>query len=63
LPGARGGGPDRLRDTLLAAGASVGTYDDVATAFRAAREAATEADRIVAFGSFLTVAAALAAAA
>jgi dihydrofolate synthase/folylpolyglutamate synthase len=64
LPGARGGGPERLRDTLLAAGVtSVSTYDDVATAFRAAREAATEADRIVAFGSFLTVAAALTAAA
>ena len=64
LPGARGGGPQRMRDTLLTAGVtSVSTYDDVATAFRAAREAATEADRIVAFGSFLTVAAALAAAA
>jgi dihydrofolate synthase/folylpolyglutamate synthase len=64
LPGARGGGPERLRDALLAAGVSgdaVATYDDVATAFRAARDAATEADRIVAFGSFLTVAAALAA--
>jgi dihydrofolate synthase / folylpolyglutamate synthase len=64
LPGSRGGGPDRMRDALIAAGVDAGeisAFDDVATAFRAAREAATEADRIVVFGSFLTVAAALAA--
>lgn len=64
LPGARGGGPERMRDALIAAGVNGGAiiaHDDVATAFRAAREAATEADRIVVFGSFLTVAAALAA--
>jgi dihydrofolate synthase/folylpolyglutamate synthase len=64
LPGPRGGGPDRLRDALLAAAVDAGAiraHEDVAAAFRAAREAATEADRIVVFGSFLTVAAALAA--
>jgi folylpolyglutamate synthase/dihydropteroate synthase len=38
-------------------------FDDVETAFAAAREAVAEADRIIVFGSFLTVAAALAAAA
>jgi dihydrofolate synthase/folylpolyglutamate synthase len=66
LPGPRGGSPRRLRDALLAAGVSadcIVVHDDVASAFRAAREAATEADRIVVFGSFVTVAAALAAAA
>jgi dihydrofolate synthase/folylpolyglutamate synthase len=64
LPGARGGGPGRMRDALIEAGvhgAAISAHDDVATAFRAAREAAGEADRIVVFGSFLTVAAALAA--
>ena len=66
LPGARGGGPAGIRDALLAAGVdgdAVRAYDDVATAFRAAREDASEADRIVVFGSFLTVAAALSSAA
>lgn len=66
LPGSRGSGPERLRDALLAAGvaaSNVRTFDDVASAFRAARGIAGEADRIVAFGSFLTVAAARAAAA
>ena len=66
LPGARGGGPDRMRDALVAAGVESGdvsSHDDVAAAFRAAREVATDADRIVVFGSFLTVAAAFAAAA
>ena len=66
LPGARGGGPVRMRDALLAAGVddvAVRAYDDVATAFRAARVDASEADRIVVFGSFFTVAAALDAAA
>ena len=66
LPGARGGGPAGIRDALLAAGVdgdAVRAYDDVATAFRAARVDASEADRIVVFGSFFTVAAALDAAA
>jgi dihydrofolate synthase / folylpolyglutamate synthase len=35
-------------------------YEDPGAAYRAAREIATEADRILVFGSFLTVAAALA---
>ena len=64
LPGARGGGPDTMRNALVAAGiddVAISAHEDVATAFRAAREAASEADRIVVFGSFLTVAAALAA--
>ena len=64
LPGPRGGEPSRLRDTLLAAGVAadaVRTFGDVAGAYAAARESAEEADRIVVFGSFLTVAAALAA--
>jgi dihydrofolate synthase/folylpolyglutamate synthase len=43
------------------AAANVRTFDDVASAYRAARDEAYEADRIVVFGSFLTVAAALAA--
>jgi dihydrofolate synthase/folylpolyglutamate synthase len=66
LPGARGGGPQRLRDALTATGVAsdaMRTFDDVAGAYRAAREAANEADRIVVFGSFLTVAGALTAAA
>ncbi|MFO1313098.1 MAG: bifunctional tetrahydrofolate synthase/dihydrofolate synthase [Burkholderiales bacterium] len=66
LPGGRGGGPERMRDALHAAGVApsgVRTFDDVASAFLAARGIAGEADRIVAFGSFLTVAAARAAAA
>jgi dihydrofolate synthase/folylpolyglutamate synthase len=52
-----------MRDARHAAGvaqADVRTFDDVASAFRAARGVAGEADRIVVFGSFLTVAAALA---
>ena len=38
---------------------AIRTFDDIETAFAAAREAAGEADRIVVFGSFLTVAAAM----
>ncbi len=63
LPGPRGTNAERLRDTLVAAGvdaATIRTFGDVAGAFRAARDSAGEADRIVVFGSFLTVAAALA---
>jgi dihydrofolate synthase/folylpolyglutamate synthase len=36
--------------------AAVESFDDVATAFDAAHRAATADDRIIAFGSFLTVA-------
>jgi len=66
LPGARGGDPARMRDAVIAAGVaadSVHAFADVASAFRAARDASSEADRIVVFGSFLTVAAALSSAA
>ena len=64
LPGPRGATAQALADALERAGvpaASVRTAPDVATAWRAAVAEAGEADRIVAFGSFLTVAAALAA--
>lgn len=62
LPGPRGASAEALRDFLLAAGvapAVIRTYADVARALAAAQEAAEPADRIVAFGSFLTVAAAM----
>ena len=64
LPGARGGSGERLRDALRAAGVAseaIRVFTDVAQAYAVAREVAGEADRIVAFGSFLTVAAALSA--
>jgi dihydrofolate synthase/folylpolyglutamate synthase len=63
LPGARGARATAVGEALLRAGiatANVRTFDDVASAYRAARDDADEADRIVVFGSFLTVAAALA---
>jgi dihydrofolate synthase/folylpolyglutamate synthase len=62
LPGARGARAADVGEALLRAGisaANVRTFDDVASAYRAARDDADEADRIVVFGSFLTVAAAL----
>ncbi len=62
LSGPRGAPASRLRDALLDAGvaaAAIRTFDDVAHALAAARDAAGEADRIVVFGSFLTVAAAM----
>jgi dihydrofolate synthase/folylpolyglutamate synthase len=65
LPGPRGATPERLASALRAAGVAPGAirrHPDVAHAFAAARDEAAEADRIAAFGSFLTVAAALAAA-
>ncbi len=61
LAGARGCGSQRLHDALLTAGvppAAIRSFDTVAQAFGAARDAAGEADRIVVFGSFHTVAAA-----
>jgi len=64
LPGPRGASADRLREVLVAAGVAPGSiraFADVTRALTAAREAAREADRILVFGSFLTVAAALAA--
>ena len=63
LPGPRGARADQLRDRLVAAGVdaeAIRTYPDVERAYEAAAAGADEADRIVVFGSFLTVAAALA---
>jgi dihydrofolate synthase/folylpolyglutamate synthase len=65
LPGARGATAEAIRAELAQAGVAaraVRTFDEIGSAFAAAREEADEADRIVVFGSFLTVAAALAAA-
>jgi len=62
LPGARGARAADVGAALMRAGiaaANVRTFDDVASAYRAARDDADEADRIIVFGSFLTVAAAL----
>jgi dihydrofolate synthase / folylpolyglutamate synthase len=64
LPGPRGARAASVRDALLRAGidsANVRMFDDVASAYRAARVEAVEADRIIVFGSFLTVAAVLSA--
>jgi dihydrofolate synthase/folylpolyglutamate synthase len=49
-------------EKLRAAGvaqAAIHAFDSVASAYRAACDAAADADRIIVFGSFLTVAAAL----
>lgn len=68
LPGPRGGAGEHLAERVAAglpaapAGAeapSVSAYADPAQAFAAVREQAGENDRIVAFGSFLTVASVL----
>src|SRR5690606_15847202 len=68
LPGPRGSSGDDLAKHVSAALAaapvdsdapSVQAYNDPAAAFTAARERAGEGDRIVVFGSFLTVAAVL----
>ncbi|MFC5770805.1 bifunctional tetrahydrofolate synthase/dihydrofolate synthase [Thauera sinica] len=63
LPGPRGLKADELAARLRAAGVAAGIrcFGAAAEAFAAARERATEGDRIIAFGSFLTVADALAA--
>jgi dihydrofolate synthase/folylpolyglutamate synthase len=64
LPGPRGAGAEALREMLLASGvtaSAVRVFPDIASAYAAARDNAGEADRIVVFGSFLTVAAVLAA--
>jgi dihydrofolate synthase/folylpolyglutamate synthase len=63
LPPPRGATAEGLRLRLEAAGvapAAIRDFNDPASAYRAAREAVAEADRIIVFGSFLTVAAALA---
>jgi dihydrofolate synthase/folylpolyglutamate synthase len=64
LPGPRGAGAGTLAAQLERAGiapTAIHTFDDVGSALRAARDEAGEADRIIVFGSFLTVGAALAA--
>ena len=65
LPGPRGASAARIESALLGAGVArdaVRAFGDIGQAFDAARSEANETDRIAAFGSFLTVAAALAAA-
>jgi dihydrofolate synthase/folylpolyglutamate synthase len=62
LPPPRGASAQLLRERLEAAGVApqaIRSFDDPGDAYRAARESASEADRIIVFGSFLTVAAAL----
>ena len=59
LPGPRGMSADELAAALSTAGVperAVHQHATVATAFAAARKMAAEADRIIIFGSFLTVA-------
>jgi dihydrofolate synthase/folylpolyglutamate synthase len=63
LPPPRGATSTQLRARLAASGVAADAilaYEDPVAAYRAAREMASEADRILVFGSFLTVAAALA---
>lgn len=63
LPPPRGARAILLRARLEAAGVpaqDILTFEDPGAAYRMARERAAEADRIIVFGSFLTVAAALA---
>ena len=63
LPPPRGATAMLLRRHLEQAGVvadAIRTFDDAGAAYRGAREIASEADRIIVFGSFLTVAAALA---
>ena len=62
LPGPRGASADALARRLREAGVAetaVKRFDSIAQAFRAARDESRETDRIAAFGSFLTVAAAI----
>ena len=65
LPGPRGATADVIRTELAHAGIAAGAiraFDSIESGFAAACGEAGEADRIIVFGSFLTVAAALAAA-
>ncbi|HVO90561.1 MAG TPA: bifunctional tetrahydrofolate synthase/dihydrofolate synthase [Casimicrobiaceae bacterium] len=62
LPGPRGATSERLRTELENAGVNpraITDFPSIAAALAAARKQAGETDRIVVFGSFLTVAAAL----
>ena len=61
----RGASAEAVRGELVSVAIPADTirmFDDIASALSAARDEAGEADRIVVFGSFLTVAAALASA-
>jgi dihydrofolate synthase/folylpolyglutamate synthase len=63
LPAPRGAKAALLRERLERAGVAaeaIRMFDDAGEAYSAARGIAAEADRIIVFGSFLTVAAALA---
>jgi dihydrofolate synthase / folylpolyglutamate synthase len=65
LPGPRGASAVRVKSALAAAGIGADAmreFENIGDAFAAARNDANETDRIAAFGSFLTVAAALCAA-
>ena len=62
LPGPRGASAEAVRKELVGVGIAVDAirmFDDIASAFAAARGEVGEADRIIVFGSFLTVAAVL----
>lgn len=59
LDNPRSASPDEIRQVLLALGIKadmIESFENPHTAYAAARKNATESDRIVAFGSFLTVA-------
>ena len=58
LPGARGRSAAELANVVrqVAAGANIATHATPAAAFAAARDRAAENDKIVVFGSFLTIA-------
>ena len=62
LPGARGAPALMIVEKLRAAGvaqSAIHALDSIGAAYRAACDAASDADRIIVFGSFLTVAAAI----
>jgi len=62
LPGPRGATGANLRDELMYAGIEadrISVHEHIGEAFAAAREATGPDDRIVVFGSFLTVGAVL----
>jgi dihydrofolate synthase/folylpolyglutamate synthase len=63
LPPPRGAPASRLAERLAHAGVgprAIDTFDDASAGYAAARALANDADRIIVFGSFLTVAGALA---
>ena len=62
VPGARGTSAEVLAQVVREAGATgtISTHENVAAALRAAQSEAGESDKVIVFGSFLTVAAAMA---